>query len=241
MAALKGSQMVFITAGMGGGTGTGAAPVVAEVAKELGVLTVGVVTKPFIFEGKRRMDQAETGIAALRENVDSLVVIPNERLSLISETPITLINAFAAADNVLKQGVQSITDLINVPGPVSYTHLPLHPAAGTRHPPAGDVAKPLHRQAGRRLADGAVAAGHRLGRGVRAGAGQLPPEAPLRAGTPQRLHLLHPLRGVGAGGGADRHHPLHPAGGAGLCHRHEGQGQIRQHAGACLLYTSRCV
>ncbi|MBC3517060.1 cell division protein FtsZ [Neobittarella massiliensis] len=119
VAALKGSQMVFITAGMGGGTGTGAAPVVAEVAKELGVLTVGVVTKPFIFEGKRRMDQAETGIAALRENVDSLVVIPNERLKLLADTPITLMNAFQAADNVLKQGVQSITDLINVPGLVN--------------------------------------------------------------------------------------------------------------------------
>ena len=117
--ALKGTQMVFIAAGMGGGTGTGAAPGVAEVAKEQGILTVGIVTKPFPFEGKRRMEQAEEGIAALREHVDSLVVIPNERLSLISETPITLINAFAAADNVLKQGVQSITDLINVPGLVN--------------------------------------------------------------------------------------------------------------------------
>ncbi len=117
--ALKGTQMVFITAGMGGGTGTGAAPIVAEVARELGILTVGIVTKPFEFEGKRRMAQAEAGIAELRKQVDSLVVIPNERLKLISEQKITLANAFEAADNVLRQGVQSISDLINVPGLVN--------------------------------------------------------------------------------------------------------------------------
>lgn len=118
-AALKGTQMVFITAGMGGGTGTGAAPVVAEIAKDMGILTVGIVTKPFLFEGKRRMDQAESGIANLREHVDALVVVPNERLKLISDTKITLMNAFQAADNVLKQGVQSISDLINIPGIVN--------------------------------------------------------------------------------------------------------------------------
>ena len=117
--ALKGTQMIFITAGMGGGTGTGAAPIVAEVARELGILTVGIVTKPFEFEGKRRMAQAEAGIAELRKQVDSLVVIPNERLKLISEQKITLANAFEAADNVLRQGVQSISDLINVPGLVN--------------------------------------------------------------------------------------------------------------------------
>lgn len=115
-AVLKGTDMVFITAGMGGGTGTGAAPVVSEVAHELGILTVGIVTKPFAFEGKRRMEQAEMGIAALREHVDALLVIPNERLKLISEEKITLKNAFSSADQVLKQGVQSISDLINVPG-----------------------------------------------------------------------------------------------------------------------------
>lgn len=118
-AALKGTQMVFITAGMGGGTGTGAAPVVAEVARDLGILTVGIVTTPFTFEGKRRMDQALQGVAALREYVDSLVVIPNERLKLISEQKITLLNAFEAADDVLRQGVQSISDLINIPGLVN--------------------------------------------------------------------------------------------------------------------------
>ena len=118
-AVLKGTDMVFITAGMGGGTGTGAAPVIAEIAKELGILTVGIVTKPFNFEGKRRMEQAELGIAALRERVDSLVVIPNERLKMVSDTPITMFNAFDIADDVLRQGVSSISDLINIPGYVN--------------------------------------------------------------------------------------------------------------------------
>ena len=113
--ALKGAQMVFITAGMGGGTGTGAAPVVAEVAHDLGILTVGIVTKPFSFEGKRKMNMAEQGIDNLLMHVDSLIVIPNERLKLISQEKITLANAFAAADNVLRQGVESISALINVP------------------------------------------------------------------------------------------------------------------------------
>lgn len=116
---LKGTNMVFITAGMGGGTGTGAAPIVAEVARELGILTVGIVTTPFLFEGKRRMAAAEEGIAKLRQNVDSLIVIPNERLKNISEERITLQNAFLAADDVLRQGVQSITDLIIIPGIVN--------------------------------------------------------------------------------------------------------------------------
>lgn len=114
--ALQGAHMVFITAGMGGGTGTGAAPIVAEIAQEMGILTVGIVTKPFNFEGKRRMDQAEAGIDALKQSVDALIVIPNERLKLISDQKITLRNAFSAADNVLRQGVQSIADLINIPG-----------------------------------------------------------------------------------------------------------------------------
>ena len=111
-AAIKDADMVFITAGMGGGTGTGAAPVVAALAKELGILTVGIVTKPFAFEGKRRMTQADTGISSLGECVDSLIVIPNERLHLVSEQKITLKNAFETADDVLRQGVQSISDLV---------------------------------------------------------------------------------------------------------------------------------
>ena len=113
-AAIRSADMIFITAGMGGGTGTGAAPVVASIAKELGILTVGIVTKPFAFEGKKRMSQAEAGIAALGEQVDSLVVIPNERLKFVSEQKITFKNAFEIADDVLRQGVQSISELINV-------------------------------------------------------------------------------------------------------------------------------
>ncbi len=116
---LKDTDMVFITAGMGGGTGTGAAPIVAEIAKEMGILTVGIVTTPFLFEGKRRMEQAEQGIQKLKQHVDSLIVIPNERLKHISEEKITLQNAFFAADDVLRQGVQSITDLIVIPGLVN--------------------------------------------------------------------------------------------------------------------------
>lgn len=114
--ALKGTDMVFITAGMGGGTGTGAAPVIANIAKEMGILTIGVVTKPFSFEGKHRMEQAEIGIKELAKNVDSLVVIPNERLKFFSSEKITLANAFDAADDVLRQGVKSISELIQTAG-----------------------------------------------------------------------------------------------------------------------------
>jgi cell division protein FtsZ len=114
--ALEGADMVFVTTGMGGGTGTGAAPVVARVAQEMGILTVGIATKPFEFEGKRRMEQAEKGISELRDFVDSLVIIPNERLKQVSDTRITLLNAFEIADDVLRRGVQSISELINVTG-----------------------------------------------------------------------------------------------------------------------------
>ena len=113
-AALVDTDMVFITAGMGGGTGTGAAPAIAKVAKEMGILTIGVVTKPFAFEGPKKMAQAEAGIENLRKCVDSIIMIPNERLKFVSETRITLANAFQIADDVLRQGVQSITELINV-------------------------------------------------------------------------------------------------------------------------------
>ena len=108
--------MVFVTAGMGGGTGTGAAPVVAEIARELGVLTVGVVTKPFGFEGRKRAQQAEAGISELRDKVDSLVIIPNERLKFATDQKITFANAFEIADDVLRQAVQSISDLIRDTG-----------------------------------------------------------------------------------------------------------------------------
>ena len=115
-AILEGTDMVFITAGMGGGTGTGAAPVVARAAREMDILTVGIVTKPFSFEGKKRMEQAESGIAELAQYVDSLIVIPNERLKLISNSKLSLANAFGIADDVLRRGVQSISGLINIPG-----------------------------------------------------------------------------------------------------------------------------
>jgi len=118
-AILKDTDMVFITAGMGGGTGTGAAPIVAKLAKDAGILTVGVVTKPFAFEGKRRMKQAESGIAELASCVDSLIIVPNERLKFVSDQSISLQNAFLIADDVLRQGVQSISDLILVPGMVN--------------------------------------------------------------------------------------------------------------------------
>lgn len=113
---LTGSDMVFITAGMGGGTGTGAAPVIAEVAKELGALTVGVVTRPFSFEGRKRQNQAISGISALKEKVDTLIVIPNDRLLEMVDKNTPMLEAFREADNVLRQGVQGISDLIATPG-----------------------------------------------------------------------------------------------------------------------------
>ena len=115
--ALKGADMVFVTAGEGGGTGTGAAPVIAEIAKnEIGALTVGVVTRPFAFEGSQRSRQAQEGIDRLREMVDTLIVIPNEKLLAIVERRTSILDAFREADNVLRQGVQGITDLITIPG-----------------------------------------------------------------------------------------------------------------------------
>lgn len=113
---LKGADMVFVTAGMGGGTGTGAAPEIAAIARELGSLTVGVVTRPFTFEGKKRATQAEQGVEALKENVDTLIVIPNDRLLEIVDKNTPMLEAFREADNVLRQGVQGISDLIAVPG-----------------------------------------------------------------------------------------------------------------------------
>ena len=115
-AAVRGANMVFVTAGMGGGTGTGAAPIVAEIAKDLGILTIGVVTKPFSFEGRRRMSQAEQGIKNLKESVDALIVIPNDKLLEVSQSRTTMIEAFKIADDVLRQGVQGIADLISQTG-----------------------------------------------------------------------------------------------------------------------------
>jgi cell division protein FtsZ len=113
---LKGADMVFVTAGMGGGTGTGGSPIIAEVAKEVGALTVGVVTKPFTFEGRRRIGQAEAGIQALKSKVDTLITIPNDRLLQVVDKHTSIVEAFRVADDVLRQGVQGISDLIAVPG-----------------------------------------------------------------------------------------------------------------------------
>ncbi len=116
---LKGADMVFVTAGEGGGTGTGGAPVVAEIARELGALTVGVVTRPFAFEGRRRAEQAQMGISELQDQVDTVIVIPNDRLLQVVDQQTSVIDAFRLADDVLRQGVQGITDLITVPGLVN--------------------------------------------------------------------------------------------------------------------------
>lgn len=113
---LKGADMVFVTAGMGGGTGTGAAPVIAQIAKEIGALTVGVVTRPFTFEGRKRSTHAQSGIEQLKEKVDTLIIIPNDRLLEIVDKNTPMLEAFREADNVLRQGVQGISDLIQVPG-----------------------------------------------------------------------------------------------------------------------------
>src|SRR5262245_39322458 len=117
--ALKGADMVFVTAGEGGGTGTGAAPIVAEIARELGALTVGVVTRPFSFEGRKRAEQAQLGISSLQDQVDTLIVIPNDRLLQVVQQETSVVDAFRMADDVLRQGVQGITDLITVPGLVN--------------------------------------------------------------------------------------------------------------------------
>ncbi|MGH3049547.1 MAG: cell division protein FtsZ, partial [Gaiellaceae bacterium] len=115
-AALRGADMVFIAAGAGGGTGTGGAPIVAQIARELGALTVGIVTRPFQFEGTRRRDQAEAGISVLAEEVDTLIVVPNNRLLTVLERNTTMVEAFRVADDVLRQGVQGISDLVTLPG-----------------------------------------------------------------------------------------------------------------------------
>ncbi len=177
--ALKGTDMVFVTAGMGGGTGTGAAPIIAAAAKEMGILTVGIVTKPFSFEGKHRMDQAEEGIKELAQHVDSLVVIPNDRLKYYSDEPITLANAFDAADDVLRQGVKSISELIKIPGFINldfadvsaimrdagHAHMGVGRATGSFgrgfQPASGD----LHRRRSRRYHQHHFFSGHRTGRG----------------------------------------------------------------------------
>lgn len=143
--AIEGADMVFVATGMGGGTGTGAAPVVARLAKEMGILTVGIVTKPFKFEGNRRMMQADNGIMELSKYVDSLVVIPNERLKEFTQEKITILNAFGIADDVLKHGVKSISDLINVAGFVNLDFADVSSVmkdAGMAHMGVGEASGP---------------------------------------------------------------------------------------------------
>ncbi len=142
-ATLRGADMVFIAAGMGGGTGTGSAPIVAEIAKDMGILTVAIVTKPFGFEGRMKMKTAEAGIEKLRAHVDSLIVIPNEKLKDVTQERITLLNAFQVADDVLRQGVQSISDLILIPGLVNVDFADVHKImkdAGNAHMGVGRAA-----------------------------------------------------------------------------------------------------
>ena len=158
-ALLRGSDMVFIAAGAGGGTGTGAAPIVAQIAREVGALTVGIVTLPFQFEGSRRRDQAEAGIAALREEVDTLIVVPNNRLLSVLDRGVSMVDAFRVADDVLRQGVQGISDLVTLPGLINLDFADVRTimtdagsallgiGMGTRRAP-GD----RRRRAGRRLA-----------------------------------------------------------------------------------------
>ena len=141
--ALGGAEMVFVTACLGGGTGTGAAPVVAEVARELGALTIGVVTKPFSFEGARRRQQAEEGVRDLQEKVDTLIVIPNDRLVKICEGDVSVTEAFRTADDVLRQGIQGISELITVPGMVNLDFADVRQGDGRRRPRAdGDRHRP---------------------------------------------------------------------------------------------------
>lgn len=129
---LSGADLVFITAGMGGGTGTGAAPIVAEIAKEMGILTIGIVTKPFMFEGKARMLRAEKGTERLRDNVDDLIVVLNDNLLKVTDSKITLNNAFSLADNILEQGITSITDLLTSVGEVNIDFADIKTTMGYR-------------------------------------------------------------------------------------------------------------
>lgn len=164
---LRGADMVFVTAGEGGGTGTGGAPVVATIARKLGALTVGVVTRPFSFEGKRRSNQAENGIGALRESCDTLIVIPNDRLLQMGDAQVSLMDAFRSADEVLLNGVQGITDLITTPGLINVDFADVKGImSGSRHRADGHRIGPWRRPGaqGRRDRDQFAAAGSLDGR-----------------------------------------------------------------------------
>jgi cell division protein FtsZ len=176
--ALKGADMVFVTAGEGGGTGTGGAPIVAELARELGALTVGVVTRPFSFEGKRRGEQAERGIQELAERVDTLIVIENDRLLQVVEKQTSILDAFRIADDILRQGVQGITDLITVPGLVNLDF--------------ADV-RTIMRDAGSALMGIGIAAGeNRAGEAARAAVSSPLLEASIEGATGILLNITGP-------------------------------------------------
>ena len=201
--ALEDTDMVFITAGMGGGTGTGGAPIVAEIAKEMDILTVAVVTKPFGFEGRRRMQQAEAGIAELKDKVDSLVIIPNERLKHATDQKITFANAFEIADDVLRQAVQSISDLIRDTGFINLDFADVTAImknAGMAH----------------------------MGVGRAAGKGKAEEAAKMAISSPRwrppsrgqgRAHQCHRLHGHRSGGGGTGRQ-LGPGGGPSRCAHH---------------------
>src|SRR5215208_4429676 len=147
---MRGADMVFVTAGKGGGTGTGAAPVVAKIARDSGALTVGVVTRPFAFEGRRRSTYAEEGIKRLKENVDSLIIIPNDRLLQVAEKRTSMMDAFKMADDILRKGVQGITDLITVPGLINRTSPTCVRSCTTRGQPSWASASQAVRRGGQR-------------------------------------------------------------------------------------------
>ena len=228
--ALKGADMVFVTAGEGGGTGTGSAPVIAEIAKEeIGALTVGAVTKPFEFEGKRRMQQALEGIEKLRNNVDTLIIVPNEKLLQAVERRTSVLEAFKQADDILRQGVQGITDLITIPGLINLDLADAHKGgAGVAHDHARRRLRPYgrrlglrrgprprRRQGGDHLApDRGVdqgrdrdAAQHHRARGPRPLRGQRGgPAGPVRGRRQCQHHLRLGRRPVDEGRGAGHRH-----------------------------------
>ena len=206
--------MVFITAGMGGGTGTGAAPIVAEIAREAGSLTVGVVTKPFKFEGKRRMDQALAGISSLLGKVDSLLIIPNDRLKYATDQKVTLANAFEIADDVLRQAVTSISDLIKNTGFINLDFADVTTImkdAGFAH----------------------MGVGHAVGKGKAEEAAKMAVASPLMETSINGAHgvLINVTRqrGHGPGGRGDCRQPR--AGGRAPGRQHHLRRHLRQHAG----------
>ena len=206
---IENADMAFITCGMGGGTGTGAAPIVAEICRDAGLLTVGVVTKPFKFEGKRRMDQANAGIKELLGRVDSLLIIPNDRLKFATDQKVTLANAFEIADDVLLQAVTSISDLIKNTGFINLDFADVT-----------CIMKPHGRGPRRRQGQGG---------GGRAHGSRKPPDGDLHQRRARRAHQHHRLCRYGSGGRGDRRKPC--AGGRAPRGQHHLRRDLRRYAG----------